>query len=573
MSAGDLETTLQKVSRVITHRYGLRLVCEGNRCRTDGRIIYLPSLPDDVPERLLRAIRGWADHECGHALFTRTELGPAFQEEHGRKAFAILNALEDARIEERMAAEYPGSALNIRDSFEFLAEEARGGFSSDPFKHLIAALYTRASSRPDQDWVFHEAYGLADGCEEELSRLAGCRSTDEVADVALAVWEKVKEQVSPAPSSNGREPEGESGGQGSGGPEAEAGSSGTEAGGQPGNSTPRENGEPTASPDASAGHDALAPMDMVGQRIEGVLEESYAAREGSYRIYSTEDDVVEVPEPDARFDPRAEMAELRPYVAGLRRRLLQTLLGRRETRWLGDRTRGRLDPRSLHRLAAARSARVFRQRTESATGRTACTLLLDLSSSMAGQQLDLCRQLALVFSESLSRLAFPTEIIGFSTLDDDRREEIAGELGIELDEVSQRYTRVVPLYHAVFKRFDEPWRTAASRMGHLHARALTPLGESLLFAGRRLASRPESRKVLFCLTDGLPVVGALEEGVTLEHACRAVGRLEAAGIEPVGIGIQENSVEEIFDSHAVISHLGDLLRGFMKKLCAVLSGR
>jgi cobalamin biosynthesis protein CobT len=132
---------------------------------------------------------------------------------------------------------------------------------------------------------------------------------------------------------------------------------------------------------------------------------------------------------------------------------------------------------------------------------------------------------------------------------------------------------MVPLYHALFKTFEEPWRRAAGRFGNVTTMSLTPLGESLLFAGRRLAQRPERRKVLFCLTDGNPVVGAWDEQVTFDHACGAVKRLTEAGIEPVGIGILEQCVAQIFPRHAVISHLQELPRGFLGQLCSVLGSR
>ena len=89
MKAKALETALEKVSRVITDRYGLRLICQGDSCKTDGKIIYLPSLPDDVPESVLGALRGWADHECAHAIFTQTRIGPEFQKQHGQKVSGL----------------------------------------------------------------------------------------------------------------------------------------------------------------------------------------------------------------------------------------------------------------------------------------------------------------------------------------------------------------------------------------------------------------------------------------------------------------------------------------------------
>jgi cobalamin biosynthesis protein CobT len=201
---------------------------------------------------------------------------------------------------------------------------------------------------------------------------------------------------------------------------------------------------------------------------------------------------------------------------------------------------------------------------------TACTLLLDISSSMNGRAIGLCRQLALVFTEALDVLGFPTEVIGFSTVEMDLKPEAVQETGLSEDELMKRYARFAPLYHAIYKEFDEPWRKVAGRIGRMNSQVLTPLGESLLFAGKRLLARPEKRKVLFCLTDGKPVVGTWNEQVTLDHACQAVERLSSAGIEPIGIGILEACVQEIFPSHAVIHDLSELPRGFMTELCKAL---
>jgi len=428
MRAPRLEDALEKVSRVITDRYGLRLICEGNRCRTDGKTIYLPSLPDDVPDALLDAIRGWADHECAHAIYTQTGLGPAFQKEHGPGAFAILNALEDARVERLMGRRYPGARINLKEAFRFVGQKAEQGRlqKRGKLEDFTAALYTRASGRPDQGWIATEAYALADACADELSALRSCRSTRRVAEIALRVWEKVRDAFETEQSPQ-QQPEKEQP-QPSPDPQPE--------------DDPDENGQSDASPHAPEARQAQAgartamagaqprgsaPMEMLGRLIEKELERRSSSRRDSYRVYTTRNDVVEVPKAKKGFDYRQELAALRPCISALRRRLLQTLMGRKESLWLGDRARGRLDPRSLHRLAAGRSARVFRKRVEIEAEKAACTLLLDISSSMGGPPVQLCRRLALVFAEALDVLGFPTEIIGFSTLDDDVRAKAAGD--------------------------------------------------------------------------------------------------------------------------------------------------
>lgn len=569
MSASSLECALEKVSRVITDRYGLRLVCEGNRCRTNGRTIYLPSLPESIPDELLGAIRGWADHECAHAIYTQTRLGPAFQQEHGPEAFAILNALEDARVERLMGRRYPGARLNLEEGFRFVGTRVDEGQlrARSPFDQLTAVLYTRASRRPDQSWISPKAYGLADQCKQELSDLRPCRRTRDVAKLALRVWEKGREAFESEPAASEQPPspsEPES-------PEGQ-GAGGESAAGRPEQKSASASGPKGGSTGPEpALTEGLSPMELLGSLVESDLEQLHSDQGGQYRTYTKEHDVVEVPRQRRGYDYRKELEELKPYAGGLRRRLLQTLLGQRETRWLGDKTRGSLDPRSLHRLITCSSSRIFRKRTQTDGKNTACTLLLDISSSMNGPSIDLCRKLGLVFAEALDVLGFPTEIIGFSTVDDDLRAKVAQETGLAEEELAKRFARFVPLHHAVFKGFDEPWRTVAGRMGNATTRSLTPLGESLLFAGKRLASRPESRKVLFCLTDGKPVVGAWDENLTWDHACKMVKKLSCAGIEPIGIGILEQCVAEIFPRHAVIHSLQELPRAFLKELCRTLT--
>ncbi len=602
MHTQTLEGAIEKVSRVLTHRYGMEVIFQGNSCHTDGKTIYLPSLPDDVPDDLVNALRGWADHECAHAIFTKTDVKSDFVEEHGEEAFSVLNVMEDARVEELMAQSYPGAGLNIERGFRYITKMAKGRSPSSPIKAFTAALYTRATGHEDLPYLPDGAYQLADRCQSEIAQVKSCTSTSKVADLAAQVWEKVSEDLGDIGQPSGEDDTGESDHDKSGNSQdaadpAQPDPTGEAPSDQPSasegdrqdaaDSSPSsgdgadieqadgsdESAEPTGETEADEGQphpDAdHSPMGQLQRHINQEMESRDA--KSTYRVYTREHDEVEVPDADRSYKWRQKIKEFRPQISGLLRKLIHTLRGREEKRWLRHRTRGKLDPGSLHKLATGTSNRIFRRRTETDDGPTACTLLLDLSSSMAGKQVRMARRLALIFGETLSRLSYPTEIIGFSTVDHDLRNEVIRETGQPREELAKRYSRMVPLYHALIKRFDEPFPQGAARMGNAHTRVLTPLGESLIFSGKRLASRPESRRVLFCLTDGKPVVGAWDESATVSHACESVGRLNAAGIEPVGIGIQEISVRDIFPRHVVINDLDQLATGFARELCEVLT--
>ncbi len=654
-----LESTTEKVSRVLTEKYGMRVVFRGAFCHTDGETIYLPSLPEDVPEELIGALRGWADHECSHALFTEIGVGADFTKKHGPKAFSILNTLEDARVEQLMSEKFPGSGINIRQGYEYVTS---GEPPDDIFWALTWALYSRAKGLEDFKVLPPEIYQLLEGCKPELDQVLCCPSTSELATVAESIWlkladkleslrqeqqkEQEQQQQDEESSGNSGEPSGQSGSEDgdtdqeqqeqsqpgsdgeqeneapesenaedqqdeggaqpeesepetgssageaqdeeaaqdedpesdSGDPETDKGGdggAGEEPSGEPAN---EENGDPESDninpsyPDSTLepGEDA-SPMGQLKSRIEEAACPSDEPS-SSYRVYTTEHDVVDRPDKSG-YRWKDDLAKFRPQVAGLMRRLVHTLRGRSEKNWRREQSRGKLDPGGLHKLATGSSARVFRKPALRDDGATACTLLLDLSGSMQGRQIDMCKKLGLVFGETLSRLSFPTEIIGFSTARKDIRYEISRQTGISERDLARQYSRFSPLYHAVFKDFSEPWSSGASRMGAVKPHALTPLGESLLFAGKRLARRPEQRKVLFCLTDGEPVTGAWDESITMRHACDSAQRLARADIEAVGIGIMENSVKHIFPAYAVIDNLDELPTTFARSLCKVLTSR
>ncbi len=587
MHSKTLETSLEKVSHILSHKYGVNVIFEGSSCKTDGNTIYLPSLPENVPDDLMGAVRGWCDHEVSHILYTQTELGPYFQKKHGRQAFGILNSLEDGRIERLLSEKYPGASINLKEALQFVAKKEHENASGrSPFNHFTAALYTRAAGRPDQDWVAPQGYMAADAFSEEIEAAARAETTEEVAESARRIWEQLGTDLK---KEDAQEDDGAQGGDSSdssedqhqqeGDGEEETDDESPEekpesAPGGPEQSEEQEEKEPQGKRGSGSSEgfsSEESPMDRLSSLISKEAEQSSTEGSDSYRVYTDRYDVVEVPEQADGYDYREELKSLESYASCMRRKLLQTLQGRQKVRWLRSRSRGKLDPRALHRLRTNASPKVFRQQRVRKGGDTACTLLLDVSASMRGPQIKLCRHLALVFAQTLSLLEFPTEIIAFSTADRDLRYEISQETGVSEQELARRYSRIIPLYHAVFKQFDEPWKKAARRLGQLRSQALTPLGESLLFAAGRLARREERRKVLMCLTDGEPVTGAWNEQVTFEHAREAVKRISHAGIEPVGIGIQAECVQDLFPRSAVIYVLEELTHTFLSELRKVLS--
>ena len=48
---------LEKVAKAVSRNYGINLVFKGTQAMTDGKTIYLPSLPPDCPHCRLRLMK------------------------------------------------------------------------------------------------------------------------------------------------------------------------------------------------------------------------------------------------------------------------------------------------------------------------------------------------------------------------------------------------------------------------------------------------------------------------------------------------------------------------------------
>jgi cobalamin biosynthesis protein CobT len=177
---------------------------------------------------------------------------------------------------------------------------------------------------------------------------------------------------------------------------------------------------------------------------------------------------------------------------------------------------------------------------------------------------------ALVFCETLSRLNVKTSVIGFTTSSADLTAQAKRQTGLAEDELGCRY-RLQPLRHTMYKRFDEPFPAVSGRMENTNPSGWTPLGESMLFAARELAARPEERKVLFVLTDGRPQLRHTPDDMVFACAREAIMRIERAGIDVALVGIQKAPVQALHTRAVVVRQLEDLPRQALRELRKMLA--
>lgn len=193
------------------------------------------------------------------------------------------------------------------------------------------------------------------------------------------------------------------------------------------------------------------------------------------------------------------------------------------------------------RLGIAPDTRVNR-RSVRRTRDLAVLLLLDLSQSTnepvrggASTVLDLAREAAALLADALARLGDPFAIDGFAS---DGRHEV-------------QYRR--------YKDFGEPWGAAArGRLAGMQGRLSTRMGAAIRHATRRLARRPQRRRLLLVLTDGAPSdVDVRDPQYLRADARKAVEEAARAGVAAYCISLDPAAdayVTRIFGAnrHAVV---------------------
>ena len=101
---------------------------------------------------------------------------------------------------------------------------------------------------------------------------------------------------------------------------------------------------------------------------------------------------------------------------------------------------------------------------------------------------------------------------------------------------------------------EEPVKSVLKRLPGIRGTGLTPLGEAMQVGASRLLPRPESRKIMLVLTDGRAGCEC-GDGSSQLHAQHIALLCRKAGIELIGVGIQDESLRQIVADAIVIHEL------------------
>ena len=344
----------------------------------------------------------------------------------------------------------------------------------------------------------------------------------------------------------------------------------------------------TADGETEGGDDAAGELNMdydpdkmadFDEAAADILESAITSLDTNdpYYIFTRDNDKIE-PAPISKKPPNLDPWEKQVEITTgtLRRELQRLIAARTRAHHVSGYKRGRIHPGSLHRIKAG-DDRVFSRKHEAVRKDTAFSLVVDLSGSMRHEKVHTALLAAWAFADTLDRLGVPCEVIGFTTKyigTDHIRDNADYQRYISALGSDQRYVRWEPLNMPIFKGFNEKFgidnkRRIASAESEIEL-ANNVDGECVRIAAARLYQRREERKVMIVFSDGHPA-SFLHPGCLHEDLSKAVKEITAAGIETIGIGICDRSVEHFYPKHFVINKVADLATTTLRQLKEILA--
>jgi cobalamin biosynthesis protein CobT len=248
----------------------------------------------------------------------------------------------------------------------------------------------------------------------------------------------------------------------------------------------------------------------------------------------------------------------------------------------GGQRSGRLNGPALHKITAG-DGRLFTKREEIRAKDTAVSLLIDCSGSMRGTKMATAATAAYAMATTLEAVNIPCEVLGFTAAWGHMSSPISPRVLNKVRSMFQedarktgvQYHRVDPLYISILKEWherlgaDQKARFAALRSEQEHLCENVD-GESLDIAAQRISMRKEKRKVILVFSDGAPSAGYLAKNLDI-HLRQVAKRVQASGIDLVGIGIEDRNVERFYDNSIVLRSANELPAAVMNELKKILT--
>ena len=535
-----LKNALPIVAAAYGEKFGVKVLIQGQDAFTDGERIVIPTANPDDPH-YQQIAWGYLAHEAAHIRHTNFDMVQKASSKPIRKA--LLNIIEDVRIENELAKDYPGTRRSISQVIEYMVDTQQMCVPEqlEPASNLQAWLLFRLRCHFLGQKALTPLYQAVDERVRQLfpaaamSRLSAMltavpslASTGEVLKLVDAIVAMLKEESRP--------PQDES--------DADSGNDiEQDASNDSNNSSDSQTPEAASSAMGDAAETGDSDNSDQADNLRQALEASAAQFEPD-----TFAQVAEVLSEQAEGHqgvtplslPQAEQAMLGDEAiltlsasesAQIRARLRGMVQSSQDNRNHAKRQGLRV---ATHRLAASQAgeSRLFIQRQPRIAPNAAVHLLVDISGSMGKPIGEGNRKYFHVANEAALALAMALEDIPGVVPAVSYFPGIHQEVSIALlPKQSVRHRAAC---------FDQK------------PRGCTPMAQAMWFAANSLLAQKQKRKLMIVLTDGDPDDWAATHDI--------VDRCRRSGFELLGIGIQTRSVEKFFPQSIVINDVKDLKR-------------
>ena len=559
-----------------------------------GKRARLPLPTRALPPAEMAKLRGAAD-SVALRLRHHDDAVHAARSPGQREAKDVYDALEQARVETVGAAYMSGVAANIRarlsdeceaEGYDRMTRKDQlplpAALSLLARERMSGEISPAAASRILESW----RGTLGDDAEGALSEMASAQHDQtrftRAARKLLAALNLAEAEVESEPDD--QTDEGEDGGEQAGSQDNAEQNEGdtqsdadSEMGAQPeqmqGDAS-EDQGDDDAEEDAAAAEGDDRPGGPQTRREKPVPDDHMSYRAFS-RANDEETDAEDLCDPEELARLRQQLDQqlqhLQGVVSKLANRLQRRLLAQQTRAWEFDLDEGMLDAGRLARVIVNPMLSLsYKRERETDFRDTVVTLLIDNSGSMRGRPITVAAMCGDILARTLERCAVKVEVLGFTTRawkGGHSRERWVAE------GKPRNPGRLNDLRHIIYKSADAPWRRARKNLGLMLREGLLKEnidGEALLWAYRRLMSRPEHRRILMVISDGAPVDDStlsVNPGNYLEKHLREVIReIESRdAIELIAIGIGHD-VTRYYRRAVTIVDAEELGGTVMKKL-------
>ena len=563
----EVQDAMSVVAKWMGRNYGLKVIYhDGKAVDADifNKVIRIPKLAcsGGLTDEALMLLRGRVYHEAGHIAFTDLSKG----EYPKGVLFEILNAIEDCRMEKAVSDEYPGTLSVFRSMHKYhnrkISERAVEGEVGGPiWEALVAMMFQSRCEIPS--WrlsdkaklYFDVAYDKFSEWRFLTDARGSVKLAEEVYELMREAHEEHKREQQDENSENSESSEnsaGEDGGSSGGDFDDEGEDSGSSFAEDPTGSEEGADGSETVTVGEYTSGSGDAAVEMEGELagvkldelLDGDIEEALddlSVSDAEYLASRDADEHVLVEGTDHDKETyKVDRESISTAVASMTSCLVQALRAKARCRKDSYKRRGKIDGNRLVQIAKNLSKDVFYQTRRGEKLDTAVEIVIDESVSMRSKYYDV-RRAVIAMGEALSQVGIPFEVCGTTT-------KCWGSDSPRLNGLS----RTNPLVYRHYKTFEQGWMSVCHNMSQSGARIHNVDGEAVEYCARRLASRPESRKIVISLSDGLPDAGHGNAAVMSGNLVRSCERARNAGIEVYGIGIKTMSPKKFYGSENFI---------------------